>query len=200
MPLNARDKILQQLSMVKKPDSLTPRLCRNLRSFKGGDDAPKIMQSAAKSRPTGVTIIGILTIIGGILMIGSGLTLAAVAAVIPVIGSMGDQTNAFQSQIPSSIPAEFIGVALLAVGIIFTIIGIISLVVAYGLFKAKKWAWTISVGLSIISIAMGVISIATGNIGSIVSIAISGVILYYLYKPHVKEYFGKQARIAEAKP
>jgi uncharacterized membrane protein (DUF2068 family) len=158
------------------------------------------MQSAAKSRPTGVTIIGILTIISGILMIGSGLTLAAVAAVIPVISSMGDQTNAFQSQIPSSIPAEFIGVALLAIGIIFTIIGIISLVVAYGLFKAKKWAWTISVGLSIISIAMGVISIATGNIGSIVSIAISGVILYYLYKPHVKEYFGKQARIAEAKP
>ena len=153
-----------------------------------------------KIRPVGVTIIGVLTIIGGILMIGSGITLAALAAVFPLIGSIGDQTSALQSQIPSSIPAEYIGVALLSAGIIFTIIGIISLVVAYGLFKAKKWAWTTSVGLSIVSIAMGIVSIATGNIGSIVSIAISGVILYYLYKPHVKEYFGKRARAAEAKP
>jgi hypothetical protein len=27
--------------------------------------------------------------------------------------------------------------------------------------------------------------------GAIVSIAISGVILYYMYRPHVKAYFGK---------
>jgi hypothetical protein len=131
-------------------------------------------------------------------MIGSGLTLAAVAAVFPLVGSVEDETGTLQSQIP--IPAEYVGVALLSVGIIFTIIGILSLVVAYGLFKAKKWAWTTSVVLSIVSIAMGIISIATGNIGSIVGIAISGFILYYLYKPHVKEYFGKHARAAAAKP
>jgi hypothetical protein len=39
-----------------------------------------------------------------------------------------------------------------------------------------------------------VISIATGNIGGIVSIIISGIILYYLYRPHVKAYFGKATR------
>ena len=87
----------------------------------------------------------------------------------------------------------------MSVGIIFTIIGIISVVVAYGLFKAKKWAWTLSVGLSIVSIAMAVVSIATGNIGSIISTVITGVTLHYLYKPHVKEYFGKQAQATAAK-
>jgi len=35
------------------------------------------------NRPTGVTIIGILTAISGILMLISGITLTALAAVIP---------------------------------------------------------------------------------------------------------------------
>jgi hypothetical protein len=41
------------------------------------------------------------------------------------------------------------------------------------------------------SIAVNAISFATGNASSIVNIIISGIIHYYLYKPHVKEYFGK---------
>jgi hypothetical protein len=45
--------------------------------------------------------------------------------------------------------------------------------------------------LSIISIVLNALSIAAGNISSIISIIISGIILYYLYRPHVKAYFGK---------
>ena len=56
--------------------------CLQLRPLMGGYNASSIMQSVVKSRPTGATIIGILTIIGGLLMIGSGLILAALAAVI----------------------------------------------------------------------------------------------------------------------
>jgi hypothetical protein len=48
--------------------------------------------------------------------------------------------------------------------------------------------------LSIISIVLNAISIATGNIGGIVSIIISGIILYYLYRPYVKAYFDKAVR------
>ena len=157
------------------------------------------MQTTPKNRPTGVSIIGILTIIGGVLMLVSGITLAALAAVFPLVASTGDQATMLQSQIPSSISVEYLGIASLSVGTIFIIIGIVSLIVAYGLFKAKKWAWTTNVALSIISIAMGIASIATGNIGSIVGILISGAILYYLYRPHVKEYFGKKTQTEAAK-
>ena len=45
--------------------------------------------------------------------------------------------------------------------------------------------------LSIIGIVMSVVSIVTGNFGTIVSLIINGVVLYYLYRPHVKAYFGK---------
>ena len=152
------------------------------------------MQTTPKNRPTGVTIIGILTIIGGVLMLVSGIALAALASVFPLVASTGDQASMLQSQIPSTIPVEYLGIASLSVGTILIIIGIVSLIVAYGLFKAKKWAWTANVALSIISIAMGIVSIATGSIGSIVGIVISGAILYYLYRPHVKEYFGKKTQ------
>jgi hypothetical protein len=47
---------------------------------------------------------------------------------------------------------------------------------------------------------MGVVSMLTGNVGSIVSIAISGIILYYLYRPHVKAYFGKTLQPKAASP
>jgi hypothetical protein len=79
----------------------------------------------------------------------------------------------------------------IAFGAVLVAIGIVSFIVAYGLLKGLGWAWTITVILSIISIVLNAISIVTGNIGGIVSIIISGIILYYLYRPHVKAYFGK---------
>jgi uncharacterized BrkB/YihY/UPF0761 family membrane protein len=82
------------------------------------------------------------------------------------------------------------------------------LIVSYGLLKGKEWAWIITVILTIIAIAVQIISgitagmfnssfiddtnsFVTGIIAQIVGIAINGVILYYLYRPNVKAFFGK---------
>jgi uncharacterized membrane protein (DUF2068 family) len=78
-----------------------------------------------------------------------------------------------------------------ASGAIMLALGVASLIIAYGLFKGRSWAWTAAVVLSIIGIVMSVVAIATGNFGSIISLIINGVIIYYLYRPHVKAYFGK---------
>jgi uncharacterized membrane protein (DUF2068 family) len=80
---------------------------------------------------------------------------------------------------------------LIGIGIIFLALGVAYLVMAYGLWNGKRWAWTITLILSGIGIILGVISIAAGNIGSIVSIIIQAVVIYYLYRPSVKVYFGK---------
>ncbi|MDQ4014204.1 MAG: hypothetical protein M3136_00360 [Thermoproteota archaeon] len=109
-----------------------------------------------KHRPLGVTIIAILTIIGGLIFLASGLVLLIVG----------------------------IGIILLALGIAY-------LVMAYGLWKGKGWAWTITLILSAIGIVVALISIAAGNIGAILSIVIHGVVIYYLYRPNVKAFFGK---------
>ncbi|MDP8941079.1 MAG: hypothetical protein M3M84_00885 [Thermoproteota archaeon] len=137
-----------------------------------------------KKRPTGVTIIAILIIIGGILLLLAGIGGVAV-------GSL------FISQI--------IGLGFVIIGAIILAVGIGYLVVSYGLLKGKRWAWTITVVLLFIGIVINVVSIIFGsfainmdistfltvNSGNIAGIIISVIILYYLYRPHVKSYFGK---------
>jgi hypothetical protein len=91
----------------------------------------------------------------------------------------------------SGVPSLLIGAAAIAVGIIIIILGIVSFIVAYGLLKGMGWAWTLTVVLSVIVIILNAISIASGNFGGIISIIISAIILYYLYRPHVKSFFGK---------
>jgi hypothetical protein len=133
-------------------------------------------------RPTGVTIIAILNIISGIIMLIGGIALVAIGSVLP---------GALEGEMTSGIPPEMFGAFGVAMGGIILALAIFSFVVAYGLWSGKGWAWTLTVVLSIISIALNAISIAGGNFGGIISIIISAVILYYLYRPHVKAYFGK---------
>jgi hypothetical protein len=140
-----------------------------------------------KKRPIGVTIIAILIIIGGILLLLAGIGGVAV-------GSL------FISQI--------IGLGFVIIGAIILAVGIGYIVVSYGLLKGKRWSWTITMVLLFIGIAINVVSIIifgyftfdtdtssflTSNSGSIAGIIISVIILYYLYRPHVKSYFGKMS-------
>jgi uncharacterized membrane protein (DUF2068 family) len=109
-----------------------------------------------KHRPLGVTVIAILTVIGGIIFLASGLVLL-------IIG---------------------IGIILLALGIAY-------LVMAYGLWKGRRWAWTITLIVSAIGIIVGIVSIIFDNLGGIITIIINAVVIYYLYRPNVKAFFGK---------
>lgn len=104
--------------------------------------------------------------------------------------------------------AQFLGGVGVAIGAIVLAVGIGYLIVSYGLLKGKGWAWIITVILTIIAIAVQIVSgiiasmfnatfidetnsFVTGIIAQIVGIAINGVILYYLYRPNVKAFFGK---------
>jgi hypothetical protein len=51
---------------------------------------------------------------------------------------------------------------------------------AYGLWRGKRWAWTITVILSFIGIALGAASIVTGNIAAIFHLIINALVIYYL--------------------
>jgi uncharacterized membrane protein (DUF2068 family) len=88
--------------------------------------------------------------------------------------------------ISAGIPALIAGI-----GIVLIIIGIANLVMAYGLWKGKRWAWTITLILSGIGIISSAVSIASGNPGAIIGIILYAIIIYYLYRPNVKAFFGK---------
>ena len=133
-----------------------------------------------------------------------GIGLIILGAVVPTLPpSVFNQTDiqgnltAAQIAIPPSSDSPmavqtFLGGLGIAFGAVLVAIAIVSFVVAYGLLKGKGWAWTVSIILSIISIVWNAITLVTAaNFGGIISIIISGVILYYLFRPHVKAYFGK---------
>lgn len=166
--------------------------------------------------PTGVTIIAILTIIGGIVLCFgriSALTLGASFAAVPIGSMISEQQQQqlqpeIQNEAELEVIMQFVGSIGLVIGAIVLTVGIGYLVVSYGLLKGKGWAWTITVVLTIISIVVQIISViptsmfnasfpsdmnalVSGIIAHIVGLAVNGVILYYLYRPNVKAYFGK---------
>ncbi len=156
----------------------------------------ELTATATSSRPTGVILIAILMIIAGIIMIIIGPPLAFAGTIIPfVLESIPEQQQ--QQSMTSGdanlyqVSPSLLGAGILALGWILMAIGIFSFIVAYGLLKGRSAAWKLTLIVSVISIAVNAISIATGVIIGTASIIISGIILYYLYRPHVRAYFAK---------
>jgi hypothetical protein len=162
------------------------------------------------SRPFGVTIVAILAIIDGIILLSAGiLSIYIVTTLVnqvtetldenltAILGNLSSEfgdnlTGGIQtsSQFPGSLENSLVTAALVAsaVGIA---IGIAFFVLAWGLFTGKKWAWIITVILAIISVVFSIFALVGGGFINIINIIIGGVILYYLYRPNVKAYFGK---------
>lgn len=127
---------------------------------------------SSQVRPIGVTILAILEIISGAIAIGMGVFFGA------LWGSMGIGTM------------EFAGGAVIgAISSIIIALGAISFLMAWGLLKGKPWAWTITLILTIISLIFDLPSM------NIIGLIIDIVILYYLFRPHVKAYFGKSTQV-----
>ena len=148
-----------------------------------------------KHRPLGITIIAILTIIGGIGFLASGIGALAFA---PFLSNVNISSNMSPSAgTTTAIPQGLLVGLSAGIGAVFIALGIAYFVMAYGLWKGKGWAWTITVILSFIGIALGIVSIVTvQNIGAIFHLIINAVVVYYLYRPHVKAFFGKAATAA----
>ena len=106
-----------------------------------------------KHRPIGVTIIAILTIIGGIILLLGAVSFIAVGTLISVAPHT-THTTANNSQALT----QFFGVISAAIGSVLLVIGIGYLAMFYGLLKGKGWAWTITLILLFIGIAIQIIS------------------------------------------
>ena len=94
-----------------------------------------------RTRPLGVTILAILTILVGIGLLLLGLLVIAVSTFITVFAPM-------------------FGLPLVAIGALVLLVGILLLVSGFGLLKLRMWAWW----LAIISFVLaGVSSILSGS-------------------------------------
>jgi len=70
------------------------------------------------------------------------------------------------------------------------ILGIIAFVVGRGLLRGKKWARIVTIVFSIISIPLAALYVGVlDNLILLGSVALDGLIIYYLLRPRIREYF-----------
>jgi len=144
------------------------------------------------SLPSVIKIVTILAIVNGIILLVGGLiTIYFIPTIIT--SQLRNITNL--TEVNQLHPQISSGVS----GTILSIIYIIALVsialggawfcLAWSLYGSRQWAWLITVIVSIITIIFSILSI--GDIVNITTLIISGLILYYMYRPYVKSYFGR---------
>ena len=118
-----------------------------------------------RKTPFGIIIISILTVI-------SGLILFAMSFVsLMILSSLG--------------PLRLMG------SMFLLILGTASIIVSFGLYKGKGWSWTLLLILSGFGAAGYLLNIVNGQSFSVIGLVINAIIIYYLYKPHIRKFFGK---------
>jgi hypothetical protein len=147
-----------------------------------------------RSRPGGITLLTILQGITSVIMLLGGAALLVLSAFFAAGGwnliPEEELADAFQ-QIPwgstfTSVQFFALTTAFLAgVGLVLLILSILGFIMTWGLWSGKSWARLITMILAVISIVTGIFSLP----GSLISILIEIVILYYLTRPHIKAYY-----------
>lgn len=118
-------------------------------------------------RPISITIAAIISALSGGIEILLGLFVLGMGLLAQSIASMGQN-------IPE-MPKELLGfgiIALVAIGLLILIFGIIDAAVAYGLWKLKKWAGYLGIILNVAGLLFSFIT-SPGNL----AIAIAGTAL-----------------------
>jgi uncharacterized membrane protein len=114
--------------------------------------------------PRGILIITILTAISGILLLV--MSIYAFNLLLPLGG------------------IYLMGPAFLL------ILGVTSLFTAYGLYRGQNWSWKLLLVLSGFGAAGYLLNVVNGQFISIIGVVFNLFIIYYMYRPHVRKYYG----------
>lgn len=127
---------------------------------------------SSKGRPTGVAILAILEAIAGVYYLVTGFGDFVATSIIRTLAGSG-------------IPSDILLLISHSVGAVLLIFGLASLLLAWGLWTGKGWALMIALVIAILSIIASLISF------HLIGLVIDGIIIYYLTRPNVKQFFTK---------
>ena len=165
-------------------------------------------------RPLGVTIIAILMIINGSLLLFSGLSSFVITSNFnsrtDLVNSTLDgfdtqSSNTSFSREDFETVMENFDYFLYFVGTLLVIFSLIHFFIAYGLLRARSWARKMTIIIAVMGILINVMIILIASTvlnmvnviddslaifgGNIFTIIINSLIIYYLYKKEVKNFF-----------
>jgi hypothetical protein len=136
-----------------------------------------------QQRPMGVTILAVLALIGGIVGICGGLSGIVGASFLGGLAASVGASN-----------ATALGGMLAVYSIVALGFAVVYLLFGFGAWTLKPWAWMLGMVLSGLNIVFQLVAVISGWStlgGVIISIIVSGVIIYYLLTPDVKKAFGR---------
>ena len=116
---------------------------------------------SSEGRPTGVAILAILEVIMGVYYLITGFGEFLTSAIIPLVHSV--------------------------LGTMLIIVGLLSILLAWGLWTSKGWARMVALVFAILAIILGLIP-PFHIIGQVIEV----IIIYYLTRPNVKQFFTKK--------
>ncbi len=119
-----------------------------------------------KSRPLLITIIAILYFVAGLLAVLGGILLMVGGAAVGEL-ALGGMT-----------------------GGVLLVVGLINLVIAGGFWNGWKAIWYLAVIFGFIEIILCVVGLFTTGGVSLIGLIIQALLLYYMFRPNVKEFFG----------
>jgi hypothetical protein len=125
-----------------------------------------------EGRPTGVAILAILEAIAGVYYLVTGFGEITAASIIGTLARSG-------------IPSDIIPLIPRFLGVLLIIFGLVSLLLAWGLWTGKGWARMTALVFAILSIIVSLISF------HIIGLVIDIIIVYYLTRSNVKQFFTK---------
>jgi len=131
------------------------------------------------SKPTGIDLLVIFTVIGGVFdFLGAVLLLVVTSLSISWLGKL---------LAPRVVTVISSVLAIISCLLLFS--GIISLFLAYGLRNGRGWAWKWALTSAFIGLAASTILLGVGV--GVVGVASNGLAIYYLTRPEIKAFFGK---------
>lgn len=137
--------------------------------------SPMTQVAPATTRPQGVTILAVLSLIGGAFGILFGLMWTA------LFGAFGAMFAAMLG--PLALLGAGIGIGLVVLSIGWLATGI-------GYLRGMSWSWYLGIGLMAVSALLSLSSVFTGDIFSaIFGLAIDGFVIWYLLSPPVQRWF-----------
>ena len=95
---------------------------------------------------------------------------------------------------------RFLNGAVSLIGVVVVVIGLLYLGLAWGLWTGKGWAWVLSLVLAALGFIVSLISLVRGGFGTIVVLLLDAIILYYLFRPNVRAFFGEQKMPSQPAP
>lgn len=143
----------------------------------------EFVQRQVLVRVQGVGVMTGLGILGGLVNLFFGGVMLVGVVLLDIIKARGIELPAELQERAAVL--EALGGYL---GFVLVIFSFSSFVISYGFWKGKSWAWKAGLVVANVGIIIGILTLIAG----VLSIIFYAIIDYYLTRPRIKKFFGKE--------